>query len=402
MKYGQSERWLGNLLKRYPRIFQLIKFLYQLMNYIWFHRKLIEVNRSKVRVEVDPHSYGANEAFFGYYDRQPVDRLGNILSVLVFSDGVYLCVVSKTGEVVWKEKLRTYNYQQGCLASWVGDEKFIFNSVIDGWLRGILVDLGADSRTILEDSFQSFGNGYFSSINTLRVNQNRPEYGYTHYGKRDIGGSLLRVSKLSDQKLLWDISEAVLAEKCGLTEYDAIKVNHVIFSPDGGKFLFLVRWFVAGVKKSALLCGEVASRDLKVLIDSGVVSHYCWLDGNRYVVWGRKKDGGDGYFLGDVFGLSLTRLSVSELSQGDGHPSRIDNKSFVSDTYPDRAGSITLYIKDVELGEQVLISLGVPFFPRGAKRTDFHPRYVASEGKVYFDSNHLGRRCICSVDVALS
>ena len=234
MKYGQSERWLGNLLKRYPRIFQFIKFLYQLVNYIWFSRKSIEVNRSKVRVEVDPHSYGANEAFFGYYDRQPVDRFGNILSVFVFSDGASLCVVSKKGEVVWKEKLDTYNYQQGCLATWVGDEKFIFNSVIDGWLRGILVDLRADSRTILEDSFQSFGSGYFSSINTLRVNQNRPEYGYTHYGKRDIGGSLLRVSKLSNQKLLWDISEAVLAEICGLREYDAIKVNHVIFSPMEG------------------------------------------------------------------------------------------------------------------------------------------------------------------------
>ena len=67
-----------------------------------------------------------------------------------------------------------------------------------------------------------------------------------------------------------------------------------------------------------------------MLIDSGVVSHYCWLDCNRYVVWGRKKDGRDGYFLGDVFDLSLIPLSVSELSQGDGHPSRIDNKSFVS------------------------------------------------------------------------
>jgi hypothetical protein len=350
-------------------------------------------------VIIDPKIYGAKDAFFGYYDRSPVDENGNILSILVFSDRACLCVFSREGAIIWQEVLHTFNYQQGCLATWIGDEKFVFNTIVDGVLKAVLIDLKNNSRLILFDSFQSFGGRYFSSVNILRINKNRPEYGYSCCGARDYEDSLLRISDLKQQKLIWDLSEHELSGVCGLEMFDEIKVNHVIFSPSGDQFLFMVRWFVNGIKSSALLCGDINSQSTTLLVDSGIVSHYCWLDDEHYVFWGRGLDGKEGYYLGNIDSGSIRLLDVSSLSRGDGHPSRINRELFVSDTYPDKSGSITLYTKSVSGCERILVSLKVPFFPRGPKRTDFHPRYVAAEEMVYFDSNHLGRRCLCRVKI---
>ena len=393
MKYSGIERRFASYLKAFPAVFHFAKLVYQLFWRIIFFRAGSNFNERHAESVVNPKDFNAQEAFFGYYDRSPVNELGTVLVVLVTSGRARLVAINKLRKIIWEEDLIAFNYQQGCLATWLPCNRFIFNCIEDGCVVGVLVDLDNQTRTVLPDSFQAVGGEHYASINIKRLNERRPEYGYVPFiGLNDSGASLLRLRSIVNIDFLWDVSERHVAAICGLQSYDAIKVNHVSFSPDGKKFVFVARWFSGGVKTSALLMGQIGGKKLVRLLDTGVVSHYCWCGLDKVFYWGRGKSGVDGYHILDTESGAEETLPVSSLSQGDGHPVYLGNDLFVTDTYPDKTGRISLYAISKDHGEELLLALKVPFFPRGSRRTDFHPRFNPHDGHIYFDSNHLGRR----------
>ena len=54
------------------------------------------------------------------------------------------------------------------------------------------------------------------------------------------------------------------------------KINHLMISPDGNRFMVLHRWFQNGVKYTRLVTCGMDGSDMYNLSDDDFVSHFCW------------------------------------------------------------------------------------------------------------------------------
>ena len=75
------------------------------------------------------------------------------------------------------------------------------------------------------------------------------------------------------------------------------KVNHLMLSPDGNRFMVLYRWFVGQRKYTRLVTCDIDGRNMYVLSDDDMVSHCFWKDHETILAFENKKDGGPGYYL---------------------------------------------------------------------------------------------------------
>jgi hypothetical protein len=171
-------------------------------------------------------------------------------------------------------------------------------------------------------------------------------------------------------------------------------VNHLMISPDGSRALAIHRWYRHGRRYDRLLVvdphGNTAA---KILADSGMVSHCCWIDTNTVLGYLRGPDDTDRYWLLDIGSGRTTRLSTDSLHQcGDGHP-HVRGDWFVTDTYPDKARMQQLFYCNWKTGEvRRLGEFFHGFSFDGDTRCDLHPRLSADGKRVYFDSVFSGRR----------
>ena len=84
----------------------------------------------------------------------------------------------------------------------------------------------------------------------------------------------------------------------------------------------------------------------------------------------------------------------------DGHPTWIDEKRLITDTYPDLLRQQHLLYYDINADR--LIKLGsfhVPESFTAEVRCDLHPRINTQKNKVSVDCVRDGRRAICVVDI---
>ena len=137
-------------------------------------------------------------------------------------------------------------------------------------------------------------------------------------------------------------------------------------------------------------------------MDERVVSHYCWLDDDQLVVWGRYR-GYDGYFVADVNTGSIRTLGHGVLDQyGDGHPSfSPDKRWIITDTYPDKARMRHLLLYNTKTDH--VTEIGCFFAPwefDGPLRCDLHPRWSPDGVKISIDSAHEGFRGNYVIDIA--
>ena len=127
----------------------------------------------------------------------------------------------------------------------------------------------------------------------------------------------------------------------GATHY----VNHIQMSPGGEQVAFFhiwkrspeawrVRLYAMGLDGSHPVC----------LLDSGIISHYDWLDDDQILVWARKRDLGERFLLCDRRDRSTRVIGDGELTE-DGHCSFSPDRAWVlNDTYPDGYDMRTLML----------------------------------------------------------
>ena len=181
------------------------------------------------------------------------------------------------------------------------------------------------------------------------------------------------------------------------------KVNHLMLSPNGRRFMVLYRWFCGQRKYTRLITCNVDGSNMYVLSDDDMVSHCYWKNDEEILAFERKKNGGPGYYL--MKDKTQEWQHIWPHLSNDGHPSYCptDTNLVVFDTYPSRSR-----IQEVKLGRdsdtegkniKVIARVFSPFKYDNDTRCDLHPRWSRDGKKVCFDSVFEGHRGLYVVNL---
>ena len=419
MSFEQS---INYQLNKYPQIKKVIKRGYQLAMYAISPK--IKYEGNIVRVSPDD----GNEYFFGYYDKSPWDATERYMLCIKATDtwsepdplGEADIILIDTLENTKVRKLattHTWNVQHGCMAQWLGpsyEKEIIYNDLRDGKYCSIVLNIETMKERILPiPVYTVSADGKTAlSLDFSRLHSLRLGYGYSALPESTKGVAL------PDSTCIWkmDIETGDVVSLLNYTDFAKFqprhemteqgsvhKVNHLMLSPNGRRFMVLYRWFCGQRKYTRLITCNVDGSNMYVLSDDDMVSHCYWKNDEEILAFERKKNGGPGYYLMKDKTQEWQHI-WSHLSN-DGHPSYCptDNNLVVFDTYPSRSR-----IQEVKLGRdsdtegknlKIIARVFSPFKYDNDTRCDLHPRWSRDGKKVCFDSVFEGHRGLYVVNL---
>lgn len=416
------EQKVNYQLNKYPRIKKIIKRGYQMAMYAISSKISSEGNI----MAVTPND--GMEYFFGYYDKSPWDATGRFMLCMrakntwsepdPHGEADIILIDTKSGNNVRKlATTHTWNVQQGCMAQWLGPDfasKILYNDLREGKYCSVILDVLSNEERVLPMPVYtvSIDGKTALSLDFSRLHSLRLGYGYSALPETTKGISL------PYSTCIWkmDIESGIVIELLKYTDFAKFqprqemleagsihKVNHLMLSPNGKRFMVLYRWFCGQRKYTRLITCNVDGTDMYVLSDDDMVSHCYWKNDEEILAFERKKDGGPGYYL--MKDKTREWKHLWPRLSNDGHPSYspTDNSFVVFDTYPNRSR-----IQEVKLGRdndtkgdsvKVIAKVFSPFKYDNDTRCDLHPRWSRDGKKVCFDSVFEGHRGLYVVDV---
>ena len=408
------EQTVNTFLQRFPFVKRLVKRLYQGTMCCISHQPKSSGNI----VAVTPDD--GKEYFFGYYDKSPWDSTGRYMLCLRAQDTwshpdpkaeaeIVLIDTANGNSVEVLSSTKTWNVQQGCMLQWLGPDfssKIIYNDLREGRYCSVIMDIDTRQERVIPCPIYSVTmDGKMAlSLDFSRLHNLRPGYGYSALPERTAGAAL------PDGAAIW----SVVLENGTVTElikyHDFVefeprkemllpktvhKVNHIMISPDGTRFIVLYRWFNGSRKYSRLISCGVDGKGMRLLSDDDMVSHCCWKNDHEILAYQHKWEGGNGYYLIDEKSGACKRLWTN--IKYDGHPSYspIDDSLVVTDSYPDRQRISTVKLlrdTDIESSGKVIAKVYSPFKYDNDTRCDLHPRWKRDGSAVCFDGVFEGHR----------
>lgn len=407
-------------LNKFPYLKKGIKRIYQGMMVLLSPKFSSEGNLSLISPNDD------FEYFFGYYDKSPWDITDRYVLCMRANDTWSEVSPKQSADIILIDtdldysdenrvkkiaETHSWNVQQGCMLQWLGpefDDKIIYNDFRDGKYCSIILSISTmEEKVIFKPVYSVSADGNFAlSLDFSRLYNLRPGYGYFNEIEKTIN------QKLPNSPCIWkvDLNTGDVSEVLNYTDFARFnpriemkdqsavhKVNHIMISPSGKRFMVLYRWFVGEKKYSRLITCNIDGTDMYVLLDDDMVSHCCWKDDEHILAFANKKGLGTGYYL--LKDKSEGAIQYCRELTGDGHPSFSPKGDFViTDTYPNRKR-----ISDVKLlnGEAVYTVARVysPFKYDNENRCDLHPRWNRSGNKICIDSVFSGSRKLYSIDI---
>jgi len=301
---------------------------------------------------------------------------------------------------------RAWNFQQGCMAHWLGtapDRRIIFNDVRNGKFVSVIMDVRQrrEVRVIPHPVSAVAPSGEEAvSINFARLRHTRTDYGYGGEGQDanmdepfPENDGLFRVDlETGEAKLIVSIArvrEMVPAVPDSGVEY----FNHTLYSRDGSKVFWLAR--ATPKRNTTSLTVQRDGTDLQRCFPDGWGgSHFDWLDGDNLMITAAYDAKVYGHILFTVGRQNYQRLGNGLLDY-DGHGTfSPDGQWMVTDTYPNnRLHEQKLYL--MEMRTEAALSLGRFVEPpefKGHWRCDLHPRWSPNGDLIGFNSTCSGSR----------
>ena len=416
------EQKINYQLNKYPGIKKVIKRSYQLAMYAISPKIKSEGNIKCVSPD------DGKEYFFGYYDKSPWDASGKHMLCMRANDtwskpdplaeaDIILIDTQDRNGFRKIATTHTWNVQQGCMAQWLGpdfDNRIIYNDLRNGQYCSVVLNVSSGEEKVLPLPVYTASNDGKTalSLDFSRLHSLRLGYGYAALPEKTFGVAL------PDSTCIWkmDIETGEVTELFNYTDFAKFqprpemlvegsvhKVNHLMLSPNGKRFMVLYRWFVGSRKYTRLVTCNVNGTDMYVLNDDDMISHCYWKNDEEIIAFERKKDNGNGYFLMRDKTQDYTHLWPQ--LDNDGHPSYCptDNNLIVFDTYPNRSRVQEVKIcRDTDKdGKDLRVVARVfsPFKYDNDTRCDLHPRWSRDGKKVCFDSVFEGHRGLYVVEV---
>lgn len=413
------EQKINYQLNKYPAVKIVVKRIYQLLMY-WLSPK-IKSEGNIVRISPE----GKGEYFFGYYDKSPWDSTSKYVLCMHSDDTWSEADATRSAEIVLIDThndnavrtiatTETWNVQQGCMAQWLGPDfksRILYNDMTDGAYCSKILNLEDGSETILQMPVYSVSaDGKTAlSLDFSRLHNLRPGYGYAMLEERT------KDTSLPDATAVWKI-DLETDEVVNLLTYKDFasfnprpemllpetvhKVNHLMLSPDGKRFMVLYRWFCGQRKYTRLITCNTDGSDMFLLSDDDMVSHCYWKNNSEIVAFENKHGEGTGYYLMRDKTSEYRRL-WKDISN-DGHPScsPSDENVFVFDTYPDKTRVQELKIGNVNYDKpDVVARVFSPFRYDNDTRCDLHPRWDRDGKRICFDATFEGYRGVYVVNM---
>jgi len=367
---------------------------------------------------------GPKHHFFGYYAICPWNTTGRYVACMEtdFSNRMpepgeraRICLVdTETGAFERIAETTAWNFQQGALVHWLGEREIVYNDVVDGRLRAVVVDVFSGERRALPRAVTSVAhNGKTAAcISFGRLNTTRPGYGYP--GVEDLyadephpeeDGLFVMDLDTGESTLVASLDDVFHAaplpdEHAGA----AMWINLVIMSRDDQHVAFLGRYRPPGSKgwRTALFTVNVDGTELRCVLpyDWGC-SHFDWVDAERLVATTRYQGKVGGHVL-FTNGKDDYRLLAPDVLKHDGHcHASPDGRWMVTDSYPLGPSRMQrFYAMDLETEAIALLArFHEPRAFHGQWRCDLHPRWSRDGVKVCIDSTHEGSRQVYVLDL---
>jgi len=413
------EQVLNYQLNKYPWIKKGVKRCYQLVMYTISPK----IKRFGDFYKVSPNDNA--EYFFGYYDKSPWDGSGRYMLCIKATDtwsepdpldeADVLLIDTQNGNSVRKvASTHTWNVQQGCMAQWLGSDyqnRIIYNDVRSGKYCSIILNIDSGEEQELPIPVYSVSSdGKFAlSLDFSRLHNLRPGYGYATLDEKTKGEALpdapciwsLEIESGKVKELLKYSDFAFFEPRLEMQGEKVVhKVNHLMISPNGKRFMVLYRFFVGQRKFTRLITCNVDGTDMYLLSDDDMVSHCYWKNDEEIIAYERKKDGGNGYYL--MYDKTTEYRRLWPQLSNDGHPSYCptDKNLVVFDTYPNRSRVQEIKIaRDDSEEVKTIVKVFAPFKYDNETRCDLHPRWSRDGKKVCFDSVYEGHRGLYVVNV---
>lgn len=226
--------------------------------------------------------------------------------------GEVVLVDTQNGNKILKVGItHSWNVQQSCMAQWLGPDfksRLIYNDYRDGRYCSVVfnVEQMKEERVLPRPGYDVARDGSFAlSLDFNRLHRMRPGYGYSNEQPDRTKGVLC-----PDECCIWkmDIPSGKVTELLKYTDMAAFepdgsmsgaehKVNHLMISPNGKRFMVLHRWYQNGKKHTRLVTCNIDKTDMYNLSDDVFVSHCYWKNDKEILSFLRKKDTGDHYYL---------------------------------------------------------------------------------------------------------
>lgn len=410
------EQRINQQLNKYPKIKGAIKRAYQLVMYAISPKLKVEGDV----VRVSPAD--SREYFFGYYDKSPWDAEGRRMLCMRAEDTWSSPASDRAAEILLIDpahpqreprvlaQTRAWNVQQGCMLQWLGPDfssRIIFNDFRGGRLCSVILDVDTGEERVLPRPVYSVAADGKRALTLDFARLHRLRKGYGYMNLPDATGDM----KLPDDWCIWSLNLET-GEETPVLKYSDFaafeprpemegaehKVNHIMISPNGRRFMVLHRWFRDQRKYTRLVTCDIDGGNMYNLSDDDMVSHCCWKNDEEILAFENKKGQGAGYYLMRDKTREYRRYWPQMSS--DGHPSfSPDGALVVTDTYPNRARIASV---KVMRGENVrtVARVFAPFRYDNDTRCDLHPRWSRDGRKVCIDSVFEGRRGLYVVNVS--
>lgn len=409
--YGNLEKRVAGIANRFPGIKPGLKLCYQQLNHLLFKRSYD--HQLYEGVSIKPISPSDNmESFWGYYDSSPYYKGKYLFHSFENKNGRSFRNTNVIEIRINDKKVSetsSWNWQQGSRLFWF-DEHHIIHNVFDGSSIGTkILNIVKEESQFITPSVYAFHQPTKKAlgIDFKRLGHFDPAYGYPNHAhlepntfndKKDGIYSIDIENNLS--RLIISFDHLKNFQKQKSMEKAGHSVNHLQISPDGKRFIFIHRWYLAdGRKFSRLISSNFNGEELFLLADDGMVSHCNWKNNHEIVGWMKMKNENNAYFLLTDQTRSFKKLSPEFLNE-DGHPSFSPcGKYLLTDTYPDRSRMSHLLL--LHIPDQKLTVLGSFYSPLNfvnTGRCDLHPRF-SSKHKITIDSVHQGFRQMYELDI---
>jgi len=362
------------------------------------------------KVPVRQITHGPKHHWFGYYDKLQFD-VGNsrVLGMEVdfenrsptADDVIRIGLVNLQDNDRWLEygETRAWNWQQGCMLQWRpgSTNEIVWNDREgDRFICRILNIKNGERRTIPHPIYALSPDGKSAvTPDFRRIADVRPGYGYAglndpyahdmapeesgvfhvdlETGEANLILSLAEVSKLGE----------IPNKQPGIKHY----FNHLLFNPDGSRFIVLHRWrYPDGSRLTRLITANPDGSDVRIVVPNGYASHFIWRDPQHILVQSKDWLGYDkwGNFLfEDKAGATPVQIGKDVLD-GSGHLTYLPgNKWILNDTYPQGKERLqTPHLYQIATGRRIdLGSFHLPKEYTREWRVDTHPR-ISRDGKL--------------------
>ena len=383
--------------------------------------------------EFPPHQYitsGPRHHWFGYYDKLQFDPAGRyVLGMEVpfehrsptADDVIEIGMVDLREGNRWIHlgQSSAWNWQQGCMLQWLpGSESTVLwnDREDDRFVCRILNVKTKEARTIPHAIYCVSPDGKTAvTADFRRITAVRRGYGYDglpdphadELAPEDSG--IFRVDlETGESKLIISLKQmaaigTIPNEQPGIKHY----FNHLLFSPDGRRFIALHRWrYPNGRRLTRLITATPDGADIRIVIPNGYASHFIWRDPRHILSQSKELLGNSnwGNFLfADHEGPPLEEIGRGVLD-GNGHLSYLPgNRWILNDTYPKGPGRLqTPHLYHIQSGRR--IDLGHFHLPKvytGEWRVDTHPRLSRDGRFVCIDAVKEGEgRQLCLIDIS--